>query len=52
MSDEEEIEKNEKSRRESEEVVLERSTEFCEIGTKLVKVKMFVFFRKSSIQFN
>ena len=36
LRNQEEIEKKEKSRR--EEVVLERSTEFCEIGTKLVKV--------------
>ena len=41
LRNQEEIEKlkNEKSRSATEEVVSERSTELCEIGTKLVKVK-------------
>ena len=39
LRNQEEIEKKEKSRRATEEAVLEGRTEICEIGTKLVKVK-------------
>ena len=42
----EELEKKEKSRSASEEAVLEGSTEICEIGTKLVKVKTFILQKK------
>ena len=43
LRNQEEIEKlkNEKSRSATEEVISERSTELCEIGTKLVKVCLF-----------
>ena len=53
LRNQEEIEnqKKEKLRSASEEAVLERGTEICEIGTKLVKVKKHVCSRKSPIQY-